>query len=275
MARLFLILVIILISIVSIIAVVIFVPRLLLVALLEIPIELVDSVVCQMDVHVVKVGVAWLLVRLRGKPRETLLVNEDAKRIEAVEEYVETKIVLEALNQVRVRKVVLDDPAATTLSRVLDYLVEIARQENTFALSQVVRLDDERLPSENCSTVLVNEVVPEFARFQRQDPRSRKELELVGEGFLYFDEVAREVVLAADALDAWVLVHFLIRLHFGEEVSSDASVVPGDVPIFGQLLVGLAVDDPAIMVLLVLLESESARLLRRLLHDIVVCAVNI
>ena len=274
-ACLLLVLVVVVVAVVAVIAIVVVVSSLLLVALLEVPVELVDRVVRQVDVHVVEVGVSRLLVGLRGESREALLVDEDAERIEAVEEDIEAKIVLEAFDQVRSREVVLDDPATTILSSVVNYLLNTTRQENTFTLGQVVWLDDECLPSEDCSTILVYEVVPELARLQREYPSSGKELVLVGEGLLCFDKVAREVVLAADALDAWVLIHLLIRLHFGEEVGRDAAVVPGDVPILGQPLIRLAVEDSALVVLFVLFESESASLLRCLLHDIVVRAVDI
>ena len=83
------------------------------------------------------------------------------------------------------------------------------------------------------------------------------------------------MVLASHHIHPWVVIDLLVWVHFGEEISSNAEIVPGDVPVLAQLLICLAVPDRPIVVLFVLSQFQPAHLFGYLLDDVVLCAGHI
>lgn len=77
----------------------------------------------------------------------------------------------------------------------------------------------------------VMELLPEIAVLLRYDPRLREEIILVWEGSLHLHQVARQVVFSGKHINSRILIDLLIGRHLGQEVSRNAQVVPGKVPI--------------------------------------------
>lgn len=172
-------------------------------------------------------------------------------------------------------QIVLDNPASAVVSGLFNDLVEITREPDAFSLSHIVGLDDVGFPLLYCAAVFIDEIVSELACLHRKDPGSREELESLRIDLLDLDEIARQKVLATDAMNSRILIYFLVGLHSGEEVGSDAAVVPGNIPVLCQLVAWLAADDAAIVVFFVLFEPKSTHHLSCLLHNIVVGAVHV
>lgn len=80
---------------------------------------LVDCVVGEMHVEIVDIGWSRCHVGLSSKPGDSLLVNVDSQGVQAIDEDVNSEIVLQIVDQVRLVEVLLDHVA--TIIRALLY----------------------------------------------------------------------------------------------------------------------------------------------------------
>jgi membrane-anchored glycerophosphoryl diester phosphodiesterase (GDPDase) len=81
----------------------------LVLVLLKFTIELVDRVIRQVHVQVVKVGVIWWLIFFSSESSYPLLMNVYPKRVDPIEQNVDPKVKFEVVDQVRLVDVPLDD----------------------------------------------------------------------------------------------------------------------------------------------------------------------
>ena len=137
-----------------------------------------------MHVEVVHVACGGLLIGLGAEAREALFVDVDSQRAHAVEEHVNTQVVLQAIDQVRSIQVALDDPARDPLL-VLGHLngvedaVESAAQKNATALGEGVRLRDVSVPGFLFAANRPPELVAKVELVSGEDPGGRKEVVLL------------------------------------------------------------------------------------------------
>ena len=87
---------------------------------------------------ILDVAVVGLGVLLGREPSQSILVNVDTQRIDAVDDHVDTQVILKSVNQVRLVKVLLDDALVVRLDNSI-----VTRQVNTATLTLIVRLYNE------------------------------------------------------------------------------------------------------------------------------------
>lgn len=76
-----------------------FVIRFFCIILLELGVMFVDGVVCHVHEQVLHVSSVGLLVRLSAEAGNSLLVDIDPQGIDAVQQHVNTKVVLQVVDQ--------------------------------------------------------------------------------------------------------------------------------------------------------------------------------
>ena len=98
-------------------------------------------------VHVARCG---LFVRLSAEASKSFLVDVHAQWIRAVNENVDSQIILQVIHKMRSVQVVLDDPTTDTfflmsLLNVVHDSLHSAAEKDALALRQTIRLHNERL----------------------------------------------------------------------------------------------------------------------------------
>ena len=83
------------------------------------------------------------------------------------------------------------------------------------------------------------------------------------------------MILSSDGVHARVMIDFLVRVEFSQEVWRDAQVVPAHVPLLHEFLIMLAFSDGTIVVLWVLPHFVAENFAGNLLYNIVLSAVYV
>ena len=83
------------------------------------------------------------------------------------------------------------------------------------------------------------------------------------------------MILPRDTIHAWVVIYFLIWVELGEKVWCYAQIMPGDIPLFDELLIVLATAYRTFMILIVVAELEVEVFSGDLLDYVILCAVDI
>ena len=95
-------------------------------------------------------------VLIRCKPYQSVLVQENPKRIATQYQHIKSKIKFQSINQIRFLKIFLDDVRLDQW-----YGVQIMGHENAFALTHTIRLHNHR---EIGSFLLFTAIFPTFLR---------------------------------------------------------------------------------------------------------------
>lgn len=113
---------------------------------------------------------------------------------------------------------------------VRNEIVQIAGEENAFALAGSFWLDDECLAAGLAFSVDL-ELLAEVSKLSRQEPSGGDKLVLLGVLLEHFVQVAGEVVLTCQRVHPWEVVDPLVRLHFVETVYGHSVVRPQHIPL--------------------------------------------
>ena len=108
---------------------------------LELTVILVYCVICQVNEHVVNVGIvkAARLEFLGGKADDALMVEEDLQGVAGSDQYVEADVKFQVIYQEGLLKVLLhNDALVRVIVRLEDDIVYIVGEEDTLALTQAV-----------------------------------------------------------------------------------------------------------------------------------------
>ena len=126
--------------------------------ILKAGVHLIERIIGQMDVHILHVGAAHLIAILFScKSDKTVLKEEDLERFGRCHQHVEPDVKFEAIYQVRVLDVLLNDILVVALTGVGDLpkIVDLSGQVNALALRQLVGLHDH---GESLRILLVEEL---------------------------------------------------------------------------------------------------------------------
>ena len=185
---------------------------------------LLDGIVCQVHIQVVKVGVLGTHVFLCSKTCQTLLIHVDTKWIHSIDKGIDTQIKLQTVNKVRFVKVPLRHVLVTLLQV---HVLEAPNEENAFALAKVYGLYNESLV-----ILFLIELLSEVIHFLGEDPCLGKEIVLSREGLMHPHKVATKVVFPSQLVHPREVVNALVWLQLCQLFSSRACrVVPIYIPI--------------------------------------------
>ena len=174
-----------------------------------------------MHEEVIKIPLARLLVLARGEARKSILIQINTQRIDAVDENVESQVVLQAVDEVRLLKVALGDHLLLRRDTL-----PVARQEDSLTLAGVLWLKYVYWGGLRAERILSKVFV-----LQREHVRPRKEVVVRWQQRLHLLEVSAEHVLSGEVVDAWIVVNSLIVVHVLEDLDADGPIEPRDVPI--------------------------------------------
>ena len=83
------------------------------------------------------------------------------------------------------------------------------------------------------------------------------------------------MVLLSKAIDAWVHIHLLPRVEFGQKIRCHRQIMPRQIKHRRQLLIELAIPYRAIMILLKVLQSPITDLSRNFLDNVILGLADI
>lgn len=137
----------------------------LFIILLKVIIKFIDCVISQMDKHVVHVSIPWLFIWLCRKPSKSLLVDQDSHWVQAIEHHIDSKVILEVFNDVRICQVILDHPTSTLVGAGFNNLFAISRKVNSSTLSEIIWFNDKCFPPIDGPPLSVDKLVSKFTSF--------------------------------------------------------------------------------------------------------------
>ena len=152
---------------------------------------LVDGVVGQVHIEVVKVALLRALILLSSEPSKSFSEDKNSQRIDSVDQDVDPHIEFKTVNKVRLMHVPL---ANVLLASFHVDVVEVSRQIDAPALARSHWFDDESL------SLLFGELRFEVTCVGRQDPSFGKEVILVEEHFLHPLQVPAEKMLVNERM---------------------------------------------------------------------------
>ena len=170
---------------------------------------LLNRVVCKVHKQVLEVALLWSLIFLGCEAGETLLVDIDAQRVNAVDKRVDSEVELQVVNQVGLGHVALGNELIP-LTQV--NVLKLANQINAAPLTHVHRLDDEGF------VLLFCELKLQISHILGQNPSFRVKLVVSFVLLAHAVEVLCKVVLAGQLLDLGQRVDPLVGSKFGDPV---------------------------------------------------------
>lgn len=157
------------------------------------------------------------LVFLSGEAAQPLLVKVNAKWVHAAQQYVNSQVEFQLINQESLVEITLHD--------VMPVKIEVFKssgQENTPALARRFRLRNES----SSAFRLVFELLAEVSPFSGQEPGLRVEFVLLGKALEHLVQVAGQMVFPCQCKHAWEVINSLVGLHLVKAVDSNAVVAP-------------------------------------------------
>ena len=167
-----------------------------------------------MHEKIIQIGSFWGCVRLCSESCNTLFVDVHPHRVDSVEQHVNSEIVLEIIYQVRLIQVVLHNESSFS-GAIVNYLLTVARQVNALALRETFWLYYVRFFLLKRFARSINKLFSKISSFLWDQPSLWKKFVLCRESSLHFHQVSCQIVLPCHNIHSWVLIDFLIWLHFG------------------------------------------------------------
>ena len=189
---------------------------------------LINGYICQMHAEVIKILLVRLLIGNSCKPCQSVLINIDPWRIHPKDDRVNTQIVLQVVDQVRLVDIALHDALVFRLDPR-----RIPRQKDTATLTLIIWLHYE---SPGIFMLLQCYVFREIFKIMRHHVRFRKEIVLLGHQSLHLVQSATKHVLFGNDVHPWKMINTLMKLHILQELKLRWPIVPGNVPITALLL---------------------------------------
>ena len=153
-------------------------------------------------------------------------MNKYSHRVEAIEHYVYSLIILQIVYQVRFVNVVLYNEA-TLCGTVLNDFFTLSAKVDSLTLRESFRFNDVSfLFLKWLTRFLVDELISEICTLLRYQPCLRKKFVIVRESSLHFHKVSSQVILSCYYVHAWKLIYLLIGLHFGQIISCYSQIMP-------------------------------------------------
>ena len=139
-------------------------------------------------------------------------MNVNPHRIKTIKKYVDSQIILQIVDEMRLIEIVLNNVAALCRA-IFNNPLTITRQVNALSLGEALRFNYIGFLFLDRLAISIEELLSEIRRLLRDEPSFRKELVLLRKGSLHFHEVSRQVILPGHDVHPRKLVDLLIRLH--------------------------------------------------------------
>lgn len=139
-----------------------------------------------------------------------MLVDENSQWVQAIEHYIDTQVILEVFNDVRICQVVLDYPSSTLVGAGFNNLFAVSRKVNSSTLSKIIWFNYKCFSSVDGSPLSIDKLVSKFTSFTWKYKGSREKLKFVWECSPHFHQVSGQIVFLCNLIYSWKLVYFLI-----------------------------------------------------------------